>query len=176
MLVSGRVNGNKHICYCFSNHFIRLLLQATETPHLTNYGLRLFNPSSLQDDFCYLQQPSVPNRWVSWSPGTFAPWWKNQPTCRAANCWPKWAHISPGEKTRDGKVKRKSPLFGGCCALDPWMLCRDQHRWQQPLQISLILMKGRPLNHQLADHHLPSILILVSNARNLHNSRIRLGE
>ena len=119
----------------FPINFIRLLLQATGNIPLKNYGLRRFNPSSLQDDFCYLQQPSVPNRWVSWSPGTFAPWWKNQPTCRAANCWPRMGtHLSGGKKPGTAK---KSPLFGGCCALDPWMLCRDQHRWQQPLQLQL---------------------------------------
>ena len=57
------------------------------------------------------------------------------------------------QKTKGQQNQRKS-------ALDPWLLWSDQHRWQQPMQINLILMKQRPLNHQFADHHLPSILVL----------------
>lgn len=162
------------ICYCFSNNFMRLLLQATETPHFTNYGLRLFNPSSLQDDFCYLQQPSVPNRWVSWSPRNLCSVVEKSTNLSGGKLLAEMGtHLSGGKnKGRQRKVpclEDVVPLTHGCCAA-------TSIAGNNLYNCSLILMKGRPLNHQLADHHLPSILILVSNAINLHNSRIRLGE
>ena len=145
---------------------------------LGNYGLlSLLNPSSLHADFVIcnnLRSPTVES--AEASEPLFRSSWKIN------KLW-GWllaemgGLVSPGKK--QGTAKWKHPLFGEIEIVpltQSWMSCRAHHHWQRSIRISLILMKGRPLNHQLADHHLPSFLVLVSNARNLHNFRILLGE
>ena len=177
MLVSGRVNGNKHICYCFSNHFIRLLLQATETPPLDKLRpVAAIQPLLLTGQlFVTCNNLRFPTVESAEAPEPLLRGGKiNQLVGRqiaGRNGHTSLRGKKPGTAKSKGKVpclEDVVPLTHGCCAA-------TSIAGNNLYNCSLILMKGRPLNHQLADDHLPSILVLVSNARNLHNSRIPVG-